>query len=146
MRPSIAPWNSPQVAENTRTATTVRPSLPCAACCTRDSRPGLCRNRPQSSRVRSHHTRHAQSRAQRCRIRGTCERLGARKRAVCGGRPRRSSVNYRPPRYFPAGKDPVSLVRTVGPGIRRVFGRPERLACWQCFGLPSISQSADRGS
>ena len=42
----------------------------------RDRHRGLCRNRPRSSRVRSHHTRLGQSRAQRCRIPDTCERLG----------------------------------------------------------------------
>ena len=47
-------------------------------------------HRPQVMRLRAlgcHHTTPGQSRAQRCRIRGICERLGAHKVLVCGGRP-----------------------------------------------------------
>jgi hypothetical protein len=67
----------------------VPPSPPCAACCTRGTRPGLCRNRPRSSRVRSHPTRRGQSRGQRCRIRGICETPGGHRAWGCGGRPGR---------------------------------------------------------
>ena len=47
------------------------PSRPCAACCTRGTRPGPCRRRPPESRARSLCSGRGQSHGRRCRIPGT---------------------------------------------------------------------------
>ena len=47
------------------------PSRPCAACCTRGTRPGPCSRRPPESRARSLRSGRGQSHGRRCRIPGT---------------------------------------------------------------------------
>ena len=74
----------------------VRPSPPCALCCMRGRRPGLYRNKPGSSRGCNRHTTLGQSHAQRCRIRGICERPDGHKALGCGGRPARRTDRHWP--------------------------------------------------
>ena len=60
---------------------------PCAGCCMRGRRHGLCRKRPRSSLARIHQSWHAQSHGQRCRTLGICETRCARKAWGYGDRP-----------------------------------------------------------
>lgn len=66
------------------------------ACCTRGRHPGLCMNRPQSSRVHNRHTTPWQSHGQRCRIPDICEKLGGHKALGCVGRPGRRTGRHWP--------------------------------------------------